>query len=102
MIWRPPRSTLFPDTTRFRSVSYIAFKVCPADSTGILVLENTFHAKGGPPRHLHYDQDEWFYAVEGEFIIDIAQQRTTLHPGYSVFAPRKIPHVCAHIGETKV
>src|SRR5579859_3701368 len=44
-------------------VSYIAFKVCPPDSNGILVLENTFHAKGGPARHLHYDQDEWFYAV---------------------------------------
>ena len=35
------------------------------------MLENTFHAKGGPARHLHYDQDEWFYAVEGEFIIEV-------------------------------
>jgi mannose-6-phosphate isomerase-like protein (cupin superfamily) len=82
-------------------VSYIAFKVCPLDSNGILVLENTFHDKGGPARHLHYDQDEWFYAVEGEFIIEIGQERMTLNPGDSVFAPRKVPHVWAHIGETK-
>ncbi len=82
-------------------VSYIAFKVCPPDSNGVLVLENTFHAKGGPVRHLHYDQDEWFYAVEGQFIIEIGQERITLNPGDSVFAPRKIPHVWAHIGETK-
>ena len=82
-------------------VSYIAFKVCPLDSTGVLVLENTFHDKGGPARHLHYDQDEWFYAVEGEFSIEIGQERIALNPGDSVFAPRKIPHVWAYIGETK-
>ena len=82
-------------------VSYIAFKVCPLDNNGILVLENIFHAKGGPARHLHYDQDEWFYAVAGEFIIEIGQERITLNPGDSVFAPRKIPHVWAHIGETQ-
>jgi mannose-6-phosphate isomerase-like protein (cupin superfamily) len=82
-------------------VSNIAFKVCPVDSNGILVLENTFHDKGGPARHLHYDQDEWFYAVEGEFIIEIGQERITLNPGDAVLAPRKIPHVWAHIGETK-
>src|SRR5258708_38790713 len=55
-------------------VSYIAFKVCPLDSNGILVLENTFHAKGGPPRHLHYDQDERKNAVEGEFVIHIGRE----------------------------
>ena len=82
-------------------VSYIAFKVCPPDSTGVLVLENTFHEKGGPARHLHYDQDEWFYAVEGQFIIEIGQERITLNPGDSVVAPRKIPHVWAYMGETK-
>jgi mannose-6-phosphate isomerase-like protein (cupin superfamily) len=82
-------------------VSYIAFKVCPLDSNGVLVLENTFHDKGGPARHLHYDQDEWFYAVEGEFIVEIGQERITLNPGDSVLAPRKTPHVWAHVGETE-
>jgi len=82
-------------------VGCIAFKVCPPDGDGVLVLENTFHAKGGPARHLHHDQDEWFYAVEGEFIIEIGQERIALHPGDSVLAPRKIPHVWAHVGETK-
>ena len=37
-------------------VSTIAFKVCPQDSSGVLILENTFHAKGGPARHLHVAQ----------------------------------------------
>ena len=80
-------------------VSYIAFKVCPVNSDGVLVLENTFHAKGGPARHLHYEQDEWFYAVEGRFSIEIGQDRFTLNPGDSVVAPRNVSHVWAHVGE---
>ncbi len=34
-------------------VSTIAFKVIPQDSSGLFILENTFHARGGPARHLH-------------------------------------------------
>ncbi len=79
-------------------ISSIAFKVVPKDSSGLLILENTFHAKGGPARHLHVDQDEWFYAVEGTFIIEVGQERTTLHPGDSLLAPRKVPHVWAFVG----
>jgi len=82
-------------------VSAIDFKVSPQDSGGLLVIENTFHAQGGPARHLHYDQDEWFYAVEGEFIVEVGQERMILKPGDSLLAPRKVPHVWAHIGDTR-
>lgn len=84
--------------TRGLGVSTIQFKVCGLGSEGPLVLENTFHAKGGPARHLHYDQDEWFYAVEGEFLMEVGQERFTLRPGDSLLAPRKLPHVWAHVG----
>ena len=79
-------------------VSNVTFKVVPGDETGILILENTFHAKGGPPRHLHREQDEWFYAVEGEFIIEIGTERFYLKSGDSLLAPRGIPHVWAYVG----
>jgi len=82
-------------------ISVIDFKVVPQDSNGLLVIENTFHMQGGPAQHLHYDQDEWFYALEGEFMIEIGDERITLQPGDSVLAPRKIPHVWAHIGEAR-
>src|SRR5258706_2758794 len=82
-------------------VSTLAFKVSPQDSSGLFVVENTFHAKGGPARHLHYDQDEWFYCVEGEFIIEVGSQRFTLNPGDSLFAPRKVPHVWAYVGDAR-
>lgn len=82
-------------------ISVIHFKVVPPERGGVLVLENTFHAKGGPARHLHYDQDEWFYALEGEFLIEIGHERIHLHPGDSLLAPRKVPHVWASIGATR-
>ena len=66
---------------------------------GLLVLENTFHAKGGPARHLHVAQDEWFYAVEGEFVLEVGSDRHRLGPGDSLLAPRGVPHVWAHVGD---
>ena len=82
-------------------VSHLTFKVSLPDPNGLLVLENTLYQKRGPARHLHYDQDEWFYCVEGEFIIEIGQERIILNPGDSILAPRKVPHVWAYSGETK-
>jgi mannose-6-phosphate isomerase-like protein (cupin superfamily) len=79
-------------------ISSIAFKVCSQDSAGLFVLENTFHAKGGPARHLHYSQDEWFYVVQGEFVFEVGPERFSLHPGDSLLAPRKVPHVWAYVG----
>ncbi|MBC7810357.1 MAG: cupin domain-containing protein [Burkholderiales bacterium] len=80
-------------------VSLITFKVLSPEPDGLLVLENTFHAKGGPGRHLHHEQDEWFYVVEGEFIIEVGEERFELKPGDSLLAPRRIPHVWAFAGE---
>ena len=80
-------------------ISAIAFKVTPQDGPDLLVLENTFHARGGPARHLHVEQDEWFYALEGEFVLEVGADRFTLAPGDSLLAPRRVPHVWAHVGE---
>jgi oxalate decarboxylase/phosphoglucose isomerase-like protein (cupin superfamily) len=56
-------------------------------------------SKGGPPRHFHYEQDEWFYAKEGEFAFEVGDERFVLRPGDSLFAPRLIPHVWAYTGD---
>ncbi len=80
-------------------VSRIDFKVTPGEGSDLLVLENTFHHKGGPARHLHMEQDEWFYALEGEFILKVGDEPFRLNPGDSLLAPRKVPHVWAFVGE---
>ena len=82
------------------SISDFFFKVSTDDSHGsLVVVETVQHAKGGPPRHLHYDQDEWFYALEGEYILEVGQERFRLKPGDSAFGPRKVPHVWTFVGD---
>lgn len=80
-------------------ISTIDFKLTPQDSGGLLVLENSFHARGGPARHLHYEQDEWFYILEGDFVMEVGAERFTLRPGDSLLAPRRVPHVWAYVGD---
>ena len=79
-------------------VSAIQFKLIVPDGS-LFIIENTFHTKGGPARHLHLDQDEWFYAVEGVFTVEVGEALYTLQPGDSVLAPRGVPHVWAFVGE---
>jgi len=78
----------------------IDFKVSTLDTDGELaVCEITSLQKGGPARHLHHEQDEWFYVVEGEYVIDVGEERYELGPGDAVLAPGKVAHVWAHVGE---
>ncbi len=82
-------------------ISTIDFKVSAEDGGGgVLVIENTNRVKGGPARHLHAEQDELFYVLEGEYVIEVGQERFNLTPGDSILAPRKVPHVWAYVGNT--
>jgi quercetin dioxygenase-like cupin family protein len=81
-------------------ISTIQFKLVLPDNDGIFILENSFTGKGGPPRHVHPHQDEWFYAIEGNFAFEIGNEKFSLTPGESLTAPRGIPHVWASIGDT--
>ncbi len=79
----------------------VKFKVATEDTHGSLFLiEHDNLNKGGPPRHFHPDQDEWFYVMQGELLVEIGEERMRLHAGDSVIAPRKVPHVWAFVGET--
>jgi mannose-6-phosphate isomerase-like protein (cupin superfamily) len=78
----------------------IDFKVSTLDTLGgLTVTEITSFDKGGPARHLHHEQDEWFYVVEGEYVIEVGEKRYELGPGDSVLGPRKVAHVWAYVGE---
>src|SRR4028119_1062910 len=79
----------------FGSMS-IDFKVSGSDTGGdLFLIENINDAKGGPPRHLHHEQDEWFYVVNGEYVIEVGAERYDPRRGDSVRAPGKVAHVCA-------
>lgn len=75
-------------------------KVSTADTDGdIYAYESSRVKEGGPAHHVHFAQDEWWYVLQGEFLIKIGE--TTYHAkvGDSVFGPRMVPHSFAKIGE---
>jgi len=82
-------------------LSTTAFKVLTRETGGgLFIMEHTSTKKGGPPRHLHHNEDEWFYVIEGEYIAEIGTERVRLKPGDSILGPREIPHAWAFVGDT--
>jgi mannose-6-phosphate isomerase-like protein (cupin superfamily) len=68
-------------------------KVAAQDSDGrFFVIEQDNPYPGGPPRHVHHEQDEWFYAVRGSYMVEVGGEMHRLGPGDAVFAPRGVPH----------
>ena len=78
----------------------LQIKVSGKDTAGaFFTFEHAKMGEGGPPRHFHYEQDEWFYAMEGEFAFEVGDEKFVLHAGDSLFAPRMVPHVWACVGD---
>ncbi len=46
----------------------------------------------GSPWHVHPHEDEWFYVLEGEVIVWVADTRLSLKPGAFAFGPKGVPH----------
>jgi mannose-6-phosphate isomerase-like protein (cupin superfamily) len=82
-------------------VSTTDFKVLTQDSAGgLFIMEHTSQKKGGPPRHLHHNEDEWWCVIDGEYIVEIGSERFHLKPGDSILGPREVPHAWAFVGDT--
>jgi mannose-6-phosphate isomerase-like protein (cupin superfamily) len=65
-----------------------------AEQTGgaFTLIEWAAPAGFGPPLHLHHNEDEAFYVLDGEIVIDCGDRRFTVGPGDFAFLPRGIPH----------
>jgi mannose-6-phosphate isomerase-like protein (cupin superfamily) len=75
-------------------------KVSGKDTDDDLCIYDTIRqAKGGPALHIHHKQDEWFYIIKGDFIVQVGEETFTLKPGDSAFAPRTIPNAFAKTSE---
>jgi quercetin dioxygenase-like cupin family protein len=75
-------------------------KISGADTNGEYgLIEVTVRAGEGSPWHVHPDEDEWFYALEGEFTVWVGDTRLSLPAGSFAFGPKGIPHT--FIAETE-
>lgn len=73
--------------------SELAFKVGAQETGGnLFVIEHRNLRPGGPLLHLHLNQDEWFYVMEGRVTFMVGEQKLTLSAGESILAPRRVPH----------
>ena len=63
------------------------------------IFEAHWSLKGGPPLHVHQVEDEWFYVIEGEFVVQVGDERFRFTPEDSILAPRKVPHTYAQVGD---
>ena len=46
----------------------------------------------GSPWHVHPEEDEWFYVLEGEVTFWVADTRLSLSTGSFAFGPKGVPH----------
>lgn len=77
----------------FTSAEHVWTKVSQRDTAGAWSLfESRVPAGFGVPLHLHYEQEEWFWVLEGDFEFEVGGLLSKLGPGASQFAPRNVPH----------
>jgi mannose-6-phosphate isomerase-like protein (cupin superfamily) len=76
-------------------------KISARDTAGALCAFDTIRTRpGGPPLHLHLEQDEWFFVQEGQFQARVGDETRELGPGDSFFGPRGIPHAFTMVSQT--
>jgi quercetin dioxygenase-like cupin family protein len=61
--------------------------------------ESTAAPGEGPPLHLHVNEDEFMYVLEGRLLLRLAETDHTAPAGSFVFIPRGVPHTWQNAGE---
>ncbi len=70
------------------------------NNNSLSVFAYTGYARIGPSLHLHFNQDEFFYIVEGNFRFVVGDETMELSEGDTIFLPRNIPHSWIQLTET--
>jgi quercetin dioxygenase-like cupin family protein len=65
-----------------------------SETTGgrVAVLEHLGPRDAGSPLHVHRNEDEWFYVIEGELAFSVGGKMIAAPAGSFVFGPRDVPH----------
>ena len=79
----------------------LTFKLTGPESGGALTALETTAAPGeGPPLHVHDEEDELIFVVEGTFRIKLGETIHEAPPGSFVFIPRRTPHTWQNVGDS--
>ena len=58
----------------------------------VAVIEHLAPEGSGSPLHVHHNEDEWFYVIEGELTFWVGGRLFEASAGSFVYGPREIPH----------
>ncbi len=83
------------------TLNILDLKISSKDTNGQwLVFEQTgLTPKGGPPLHIHPNQDEMFYVLEGDYRFQVGNEKYSMKAGDTIFLPRNIPHAFIQLSE---
>ncbi len=56
------------------------------------LIEIVARAGDGSPWHVHPEEDEWFYVLDGEYTVYVGDERLSLTAGSFAFGPHGVPH----------
>src|SRR5262249_52937479 len=75
-------------------VNGLAVAKAGATETGgaYALAEHLVSAASNPPRHVHNDENEAWYVLDGEIEFDVDGEREVAHAGSFVLAPAGAPH----------
>jgi quercetin dioxygenase-like cupin family protein len=78
----------------------LTFKLRGPQTGGTLAAFESVAAPGeGPPLHVHNNEDEIWYALEGSFRFTLAEHTSDAPAGTFVFIPRGVVHTWQNVGE---
>jgi len=63
------------------------------------VIEGISAPGEGPPLHVHREQDEFIYTIDGAFRVRLGDDIVEALPGTFVFIPRHTPHTWQNISD---
>jgi DNA-binding transcriptional MerR regulator/quercetin dioxygenase-like cupin family protein len=93
----------FDETIKLHGKAPYDCKVSGKDNGGAMCVFESVGGAGGP-QHVHGEQDEWIYVVEGEVDFVVGKKRFQMGAGGSVFVPRKVAHgfACVNGSDAKI
>jgi len=76
--------------------SLLVERATATDTGGAFTLhEQWITAAGNPPPHVHADQDEAFFVLEGQIEVTVGGDSSVVPAGGFAFGPRGVPHTYA-------
>lgn len=94
---KPKREAIFVPSGEDRSQGMVTIANCKLSGRDTGAALAVFggdpkHVAGGVPLHVHHEQDEFWFVVDGEHLFQIGDRKFRAKPGDSLFGPRGVPH----------